>query len=121
MSFNFLIKNSEINSKDDINTIISRITSSFGNNIEGNIILESENCLVKNIGENKYLECYKININESDNPIKNEYFINMLNIDETEKNTVIEVMSSDRLYKDNLVVLDLLSHEFIKKELENLL
>lgn len=118
MSFNFLIKNSEINSDDNINTIISRITSSFKNNIEGNVILNNENCIVKNIGENKYLECYKIN---TKNSVENEYFVNLLNIDESEKNRVIEVMGSDRLYKDNLVILDLLSHEFIKKELKKLL
>ncbi|EOU1682065.1 hypothetical protein M1Z66_000972 [Clostridium perfringens] len=120
MNFSFLIKNNnELNENDTIETIVSRINTALKYKlIDKTTLKENDCCIVEKISNNKYLECYKLNTSSDK---ESKYFINIINIEENEKNKLIEIMSFDKLYTENLVVLDLLSHKFIKEEFNKLL
>lgn len=111
----FLLEDSSINMKHTINFTSSRIKDSL--QIKDITILE-ENYnygiykYIKDDNEEIFLECYRLNNN-------NKYLLNVINIDEDEKNILIELISTDKLFTNHIVLVDSLSNKFIAEEYKN--
>lgn len=112
MNITFLIEDSELNNLKSVEAVCERIISSLQGNNCG--ILNNNKNIYKLTKNNKeiFIECYKFS--ES-----TKYFVNIMDICEDEKNSFVELISSDKLYKNSIVVFDSLSNNFISKEFSN--
>ena len=115
MNIVFLIEDSPMNMKHTISFISERIKSSL--QIESVENLKEDNNygvykFLRREREELYLECYRIKD-------ENKYLVNIININEEEKNNLIELIVSDQLFQNNIVLIDSLSNQFIAKEYKN--
>jgi len=113
----FLIEDSQMNIKHTISFISDRLKSSL--QVENVEKLKEDNKygiykFLRLDKEDLYLECYRIKN-------YNIYLVNIINIDEVEKNNIIELISSDKLFKNNIILIDSLSNHFISEEYNNFL
>lgn len=117
MNIVFLIEDSQMNIKHTISFISDRLKSSL--QVENVEKLKEDNKygiykFLRLDKEDLYLECYRIKN-------YNIYLVNIINIDEVEKNNIIELISSDKLFKNNIILIDSLSNHFISEEYNNFL
>jgi len=108
----FLVEDSGINNSHTIEFISDRIKSSLQISIVE--VLNNEDKygifkFIKTDGCIIYLECYRIKQ-------ENKYLINAIGINEEEKNNLIELISSDQLFKNQIILIDTLSNQFISQQ-----
>lgn len=118
MGICFIIEDSKLNEKNTIDFMNKRIATSLQID-KSEIISSSDDSLEYGIyklsredGTILYIEIYRINE-------EYKYFINIECINENEKNKLMELLSTDRLFENTIILMDSLSNNYISKQYYN--
>lgn len=115
MNISFLVQDSDINESNSVMFVSNRLIGALQISNYNTLIEKNKYGIYSFKKDNNtiHLEIYRIK--EDD-----RYLINVININEKEKNSLIEVISNDSLFTNSIILMDSLSNNFISSQYCNL-